>query len=74
MVNKLTIWAYLEPFLNNRDFIHLSELSRRVGKNHTVVRLYMAELERKGILEKKLVGRLTMYTENAIKELGEKIK
>ena len=61
MVNKLTIWAYLEPFLNNRDFIHLSELSRRVGKNHTVVRLYMAELERKGILEKKLVGRLTMY-------------
>jgi hypothetical protein len=61
MVNKLTIGAYLEPFLYNRDFMHLSDLARKVRKNHTVVRLYMNELEKKGILEKKIIGRLTMY-------------
>jgi len=61
MVNKLTISFYLEPFLTNRDFIHLSELGRKLQKNHTVVRLYMNDLERRGILEKKIVGRLTMY-------------
>ncbi len=61
MVNKLTINSYLEPFLNATDFIHLSELARKVGKNHTVVRLYMNQLEKYGILEKKIVGRLTMY-------------
>lgn len=61
MVNKLTISSYLDPFLNNRDFIHLSELARKLGKNHTVVRLYMNKLEKQGVLEKKIVGRLTMY-------------
>jgi len=61
MVNKLTISSYLEPFLNTEGFIHLSELARKVGKNHTVVRLYANALEKQGILEKKIVGRLTMY-------------
>ncbi|MDD5192253.1 MAG: hypothetical protein PHH54_05950 [Candidatus Nanoarchaeia archaeon] len=61
MVNKLTIASYLEPFLTTEGFIHLSELARKVGKNHTVVRLYANNLEKQGILEKKIVGRLTMY-------------
>jgi len=61
MVNKLTIASYLEPFLNTEGEIHLSELARKVGKNHTVVRLYANALEKQGILEKKLIGRLTMY-------------
>jgi hypothetical protein len=61
MVNKLTISSYLEPFLNTDGFIHLSELARKIGKNHTVVRLYANALEKQGILEKKIVGRLTMY-------------
>jgi len=61
MVNKLTIASYLAPFLNTKGFIHLSELARKVGKNHTVVRLYANALEKQGILEKKIVGRLTMY-------------
>ncbi|HJX50898.1 MAG TPA: hypothetical protein VJ438_05555, partial [Candidatus Nanoarchaeia archaeon] len=61
MVNKLTIASYLEPFLSSEGFIHLSELARKIGKNHTVVRLYANSLEKQGILEKKIVGRLTMY-------------
>jgi len=61
MVNKLTIGFYLEPFLDNKDFMHLSELARKLEKHHTVVRLHMNKLEKQGILEKKIVGRLTMY-------------
>ena len=61
MVNKLTIASYLAPFLNTEGFLHLSELARKVGKNHTVVRLYANALEKQGILEKKIIGRLTMY-------------
>jgi predicted nucleotidyltransferase len=61
MVNKLTIWHYLEPFLSTREFLHLSEISRKLGKNHTVVRLYLNLLEKKGVLEKKIVGRMTLY-------------
>jgi DNA-binding transcriptional ArsR family regulator len=41
--------------------MHLSDISRKLEKNHTVVRLYMSLLEKQGILEKKKVGRMTMY-------------
>lgn len=61
MVNKLTIWSYLEPFLYTREFLHLSDVSRKIGKNHTVVRLYLNKLEKQGILEKKIIGRMTLY-------------
>jgi hypothetical protein len=61
MVNKLTIWAYLEPLLYTREFMHLSDIARKLNKNHTVVRLYLNLLEKQGILEKKIIGRMTMY-------------
>ncbi len=61
MVNKLTIWSYLDPFLYSKEFMHLSDISRKIGRNHTVVRLYLNRFEKQGILEKKLIGRMTLY-------------
>jgi len=61
MVKKITKWLYLEPLLFEREWIHLSKISELVGKNHTVVRQYMGEFEKRGIIIKKTVGRLSMY-------------
>jgi DNA-binding transcriptional ArsR family regulator len=61
MVNKVTIASYLEPFLYSKEFMHLSDIARRIGKNHTVVRLYLNQFEKQGILEKRIIGRMTMY-------------
>jgi len=41
--------------------MHLSDISRKLNKHHTVVRLYLNLFEKQGILDKKIIGRLTMY-------------
>ena len=61
MVEKITIWSYLEPFLCTREILHLAEISRALRKNHSTVRKHLNFFEKQGILEKKIKGRLTMY-------------
>jgi DNA-binding transcriptional ArsR family regulator len=61
MVEKITNWAYLEPLVYEREFVHLSKVSRALGKNHTVVRQYLNYFERQGIVKKKNVGKMTLY-------------
>lgn len=64
MVNKITMWTFLEPLLYQEDFIHLAEISKRLNKNHSVTRQYLNFFEKQGLLTKKLKGRLTMYKIN----------
>ena len=63
MVEKRTTWLYLEPLLFD-DWKHLAEISKKVKKNHSVVRQHLSDFEKNGILKKKIVGRLTMYKFN----------
>lgn len=64
MVQKQTKWFFLEPFLTTRDSIHLNEISRRLKKPHTIVRRYLLEFEKEGILKKDIRGRQTLYSLN----------
>jgi len=34
MVNKLTIWSFLEPLLYSQEFLHLAEISRELKSPH----------------------------------------
>ena len=61
MVEKITKWLYLEPLVYKQEFTHLTEISRNLKKNHSVVRQYLNLFEKDGILEKTRKGRLTMY-------------
>jgi len=65
MVNKITRWLYLEPLLFNEDWIHLSEISKKLGKNHSVVRQYLNEFEKQGFIKKQQKGRMNMYKINS---------
>lgn len=69
MVKNITIWSYLEPFIGTLEFLHLAEISRKLNKNHSIVRKYLNFLESHGILEKKIKGRLTMYKLNTASPL-----
>ncbi len=64
MVNKTTIWAYIEPLLFKEDYMHLAEISKKLNKNHSVARQYLNFFEKEGIVLKKIAGRLTMYKIN----------
>jgi len=64
MVNKQTIWSYLEPFTNTSDSLHLVEISRLLKKPHPTVRSYLNLLEKEGVLLKSTKGRLTLYRMN----------
>jgi len=64
MVKKITMWLYLEPLLYSEEYLHLSDISRKLEKNHAVVRQYLNFFESLGVLSKKIKGRLTMYKVN----------
>ena len=64
MVNKTTMWAYIQPLLFKEDYMHLAEISKKLNKNHSVVRQYLSFFEKKGIILKKIAGRLSMYKIN----------
>jgi len=64
MVDKVTKWLYLEPLLFCDDWVHLSEISKRLGKNHSVVRQYLGEFEKQGFVKKLQRGRMSMYRIN----------
>jgi len=61
MVNKITKWLYLEPLTYSQDYLHLEEISKKLKKNHSVVRQYLNFFEKQGIVTKKIKGRLTLY-------------
>ena len=64
MVNITTIWSYLEPFLETREYLHLAEVSQRLHQPHSTVRQYLNALEQQGVLAKSVKGRLTLYKLN----------
>ncbi len=64
MVNKLTIWSFLEPLLYSQEFLHLAEISRELKSPHATVRKHLNEFEKQGIVIKKTKGRLTLYNVN----------
>lgn len=66
MVNKLTIWSFLEPLLYSQEFLHLAEISRELKSPHVTVRKHLNEFEKQGIVIKKIKGRLTMYKLNYV--------
>ena len=65
MVEKVTIWSYLEPFLYSQEYLHLAEISKKLNKSHSVVRKYLNFLEKQGVLNKTIKGRLTLYKINS---------
>jgi predicted nucleotidyltransferase len=64
MVNNRTKWSFLEPFLYNEEKIHLSEISRNLKISHTIVRRYLLNFEKEGILKKETIGKQTFYSLN----------
>lgn len=64
MVGKITKWSYLEPLVYNEEFVHLAEISVKLKKNHSVVRQYLNEFVKEGVLNKKSIGRMTSYKIN----------
>ena len=63
MVKNTTNWLFLEPLLYN-DFMYLTEIARKLKKNHSSIRKHLSDFEKKGILNKIIKGRLTMYKIN----------
>jgi hypothetical protein len=64
MDKKLTKWSYLEPFLFTRESLHLLDISRKLGENHTTVRKYLNQFTKEGFLKISQKGRLTLYELN----------
>lgn len=60
----MTTWLYLEPFLYKKEFLHLTDISRRLNRPHSTVRKYLNFFEKQGILVKNTKGRLTLYKIN----------
>ncbi|MEA2004598.1 MAG: helix-turn-helix domain-containing protein [archaeon] len=55
----------LEPFLNKPfDELHLADISRQINQPHPTVRQHLCNLELRGIVTKKIKGRLTLYSLN----------
>ncbi|MFT4311770.1 MAG: hypothetical protein ACMXYF_00910 [Candidatus Woesearchaeota archaeon] len=65
MVKKMTKWNYVEPFLFTRDALHLQDISRQVGENHTTVRNILNAFAQEGFLKMSQKGRLTLYEINS---------
>ena len=65
MVEKLTKWSYLLPFIKTREKSHLLQISRELKQNHATVRKYLNYFEEQGILKKGYQGRLTLYWLNS---------
>jgi DNA-binding transcriptional ArsR family regulator len=64
MVKKVTVSA-LEPFLVKPwEKMHLADISRSINEPHPTVRLWLKELEKKGITRKEHKGRLTLHCLN----------
>ena len=62
MVKNITV---LEPFLTKPfEELHLAELSRELNEPHPTIRQHLNNLEKEGILKKKIKGRLTLYSLN----------
>jgi len=64
MVQKMTKWSYLKPFLFTRDSLHLLDVSRKLDENHSTVRKYLNEFVSEGFLNVFQKGRLTLYKIN----------
>ena len=65
MVKKITILKALEPFLTKpEEKLHLASVSKEIKEPHPTVRLWLNELEKRGILKKQHQGRLTLYCLN----------
>ncbi|MBI4154898.1 hypothetical protein HY498_02320 [Candidatus Woesearchaeota archaeon] len=64
MVKNTTTWSLLGPLLYSKEFIHLSEIARKLKIHHTTLRKYLNLFEKTGVLIKKYQGRLTMYKLN----------
>lgn len=64
MVEIMTKWEYLIPFVQTDDKLHLQDISSQLGKNHTTVRQYLNHFENQGILHKSFKGRLTLFEIN----------
>ena len=70
MVNKMTRWNYLEPFLFTNDALHLQDISQMIGENHTTVRNHLNQFAQDGFLKVSKKGRLTLYQINKEFSLG----
>jgi len=69
MVKNITItefsrFSLLKPFLYEEEWKHLAEISRELKIPHPTMRIYLNNLEKKGILIKSKKGRLTLYKLN----------
>lgn len=64
MVEKITKWYFLTPFLFTKESLHLLDISRQLNKNHTVVRQYLNQFTKEGFLKISYKGRLTLYQIN----------
>lgn len=65
MVKNITVLFVLEPFLEEpNEAKHLAEISRELNQPHPTLRIYLNELEKKGILKKTIKGRQTNYKLN----------
>ena len=64
MVKNTTIWSYLGPFLDTKEYLHLADISKRLNKPHPTVRNYLNLFEEEGILIKETKGRLSLYKIN----------
>lgn len=63
MVKKLTILYVLEPFLTSPDeSMHIAQISKELNVPNPTVRKHLNLLEKKGLLEKEIKGRLTLYS------------
>ena len=66
MVNKITIYSALIPFLSRpAEWIHLAELSRELRIPHPTLRQWLSSFESEGVLKRETKGRLALYTLNA---------
>lgn len=61
---KPTKWFYLQPFLFTKEGIHLRDISRKLGQNHSTVRIYLQEFVKRGFLKITKKGNLTFYEIN----------
>ena len=59
MVKKITTLSYLEPILYEQEYVHLTEISKKLKENHTTVRTHLNNWEKQGILTKKTINQLT---------------
>ncbi len=64
MVQNKTKWFFLEPLLTKEKPIHLSEISKKLKTSHTIVRRYLLDFEKIGLLKKEIIGRQTFYSFN----------